>query len=357
MNPINQEILESAILIVDDEHNILKALRRLINRHGFTTVNTALNAEQALTIIQNADKPFSVILSDQHMPGMGGYTFLNKVKEIAPDSRRILMTGYHDFNVAMDAINQGGIHKYISKPWEDDDLLTMLTHEIEIFHSIHEKRRIQVIIKNQNAQLYQLARQKTQEKKKFQTREAAKKEQLASIKKVVDQFKKAEGMEKTLPGLDHFFEDKEIQDQTVLIRAFDILNQEIDTILSGMAQRHNISFPLEQGQQSTIKDAVMASPDYDLIDQIIGIALQNAIPRLTSLHPSFGDGVNIDDYTTVPDIWELAWKEGFVEAEQISKLQEKNGTQGGSSPLPKDARRDFICFGSHLPAGCQPSCG
>ena len=332
MNPINQEILESAILIVDDEHNILKALRRLINRHGFTTVNTALNAEQALTIIQNADKPFSVILSDQHMPGMGGYAFLNKVKEIAPDSRRILMTGYHDFNVAMDAINQGGIHKYISKPWEDDDLLTMLTHEIEIFHSLHEKRRIQVIIKNQNAQLYQLARQKTQEKKNFQTREAAKKEQLASIKKVLDQLKQAQSVENVLPGLDHFFEDKEIQDQTLLIRAFDILNQEIDTILSGMAQKHNIAFPFEQGQQTPSKDAVMASPDYDLIDQIIGIALQNAVPRLTSLHPSFGDGVNIDDYTTVPDIWELAWKEGFVEAEQISKLQEKTAPKEGVPP-------------------------
>ena len=175
MTPINQDILESAILIVDDEHNILKALRRLINRHGFTTVNTALNAEQGLTIIRNAEKPFAVILSDQHMPGINGYAFLNKVKALSPDSRRILMTGYHDFNVAMDAINQGGIHKYISKPWEDTDILAMLTHEIELFHGIHEKRRIQVIIKHQNAQLYQLARQKdTREKKIFRPRKRRK---------------------------------------------------------------------------------------------------------------------------------------------------------------------------------------
>ncbi len=75
MTTISQDILESGILIVDDEHNILKALRRLLKRHGFTTVNTALNADQGLTIIRNAEKPFAVILSDQNMPGISGYAF------------------------------------------------------------------------------------------------------------------------------------------------------------------------------------------------------------------------------------------------------------------------------------------
>ena len=149
MEPISQDMLNSGILLVDDEHNITKALRRLLNRHGFTTVNTALNAEQGLTIIQNTEKPFSVILSDQHMPSISGYAFFNKVMDLSPDSRRILMTGHHDFDVAMDAINQGGIHKYITKPWDESDLLTTLTTEIEIYHSIHEKRRIQVIITHQ----------------------------------------------------------------------------------------------------------------------------------------------------------------------------------------------------------------
>nr|WP_321403633.1 FapA family protein [uncultured Desulfobacter sp.] len=333
MNAINKDILDAGILLLDDEHNILKALRRLLNRHGFTSVNTALNAEQGFTIIRNADKPFAVILSDQHMPGISGYAFFNQVKELSPDSRRILMTGYHDFNAAMDAINHGGIHKYITKPWDESDLLGMLTNEIEIYHGIHEKRRIQVIIKNQNAQLYQLARQKTREKKTFKKQEAAKKEQLASIKRALDQLKKAEGMEKGLPGLDHFFSDKQIQDQTILIRVFDILNQEIDTILADMAQKHNLHFPPDSTQPGTAKhSSVMPSPDYDLIDQVIGLALQNAIPRLANLHPAFGDGVDIDAYTTVPDIWELAWKEGLVEAEHISKLQEQTAPKDGVPP-------------------------
>ncbi|WP_320044759.1 FapA family protein [uncultured Desulfobacter sp.] len=333
MTTINQETLESGILIVDDEHNILKALRRLLKRHGFTTVNTALNAEQGLTIIQNAEKPFAVILSDQNMPGMNGYAFFNKVMNLCPDSRRILMTGYHDFDAVMDAINQGGIHKYINKPWDDPDLLAMMTQEIEIYHSIHEKRRIQVIIKNQNAQLYQLAKQKTLEKKAFKKQETAKKEQLASIKNALDQLKKEEAVEKMLPGLDYFFSDKQIQDQVILIRAFEIINHEIETILGSMAQKHNLPYFSHWDHSGTSEGpSPMESPDYDLIDQIIGVALQNAIPLLSNLDPSFGDGVDIESYTTVPDLWELAQNEGLVEAEQILKLKEQIENRTDLSP-------------------------
>lgn len=348
MNRINQDILESGILIVDDEHNILKALRRLINRHGFTTVNTALNAEQGLTIIQNSEKPFAVILSDQHMPGVNGYAFLNKVKEISPDSRRILMTGYHDFNVAMDAINQGGIHKYISKPWEDTDLLTMLTHEIELFHSIHEKRRIQVTIKNQNAQLYQLARQKTLEKKKFKEQEAAKKEQLASIKNALDQLKKAEDKEKVIPGLDHFFADKQIQDQTILIRAFEILNREIDTILTGMARKHNIAFSSDRGQQDTATDSsVMAVPDYDLIDQIIGIALQNAMPRLTSIH-RLVTALTLSLTQRLPTSGNWPCKKGWLRRTRLQNCKNK-WRPGKGSPPPNGHQKRFCLLRERFP--------
>lgn len=330
MSTISQDILESGILIVDDEHNILKTLRRRLNRHGFTNVNTALNGEQGLTIIRNTDKPFSVILSDQHMPGISGYTFFSKVMDLCPDSRRILMTGYHDFNVAMDAINQGGIHKYITKPWDESDLLAMLTTEIEIYHAIHEKRRINVIIKNQNAQLYRLAKQKAFEKQAFKKQETAKREQLASIRKVLDEFQKAEGTEPVLPGLDQIFSDKPIKDQTVLIRIFDIINQEIDTILGTMAQKRNLSFATDCTPPGT------TSPDYDLIDQIIGIALQNAVPKLAEIHSSFGNGVDIDSYTTVPDIWELAQKDGLLEAEQILKLKEQMVPREGVPPSRRE---------------------
>ncbi|NDY71059.1 hypothetical protein DO021_05795 [Desulfobacter hydrogenophilus] len=348
MEPISQDMLNSGILLVDDEHNITKALRRLLNRHGFTTVNTALNAEQGLTIIQNTEKPFSVILSDQHMPSISGYAFFNKVMDLSPDSRRILMTGHHDFDVAMDAINQGGIHKYITKPWDESDLLTTLTTEIEIYHSIHEKKRIHVIIKNQNTQLYQLARQKTREKKAFKKQEAAKRNQLASIKKVLNELKKTEGMEKTLPGLDHVFCDKQIQNQSILIRAFEILNQEIDTILGSMAQKHNLSFPTGGGHPGTTeKESGMASPpDYDLIDKVIGIALQNAIPLLTNIHPSFGDGVDIESYTTVPDIWELAQKEGLIEMEQILKLQAQMAPKNGAPPSYREPEEILAASGT-----------
>ncbi len=329
MNPISQDALESGILLVDDEHNILKLLRRLLNHSGFTTVNTALNAEQGLTIIRNADKPFSVILSDQHMPGMNGYTFFKKAREISPDSRRILITGFRDFNAAMDAINQGGIHKYITKPWDESELLSMLISEIEAYHSVHEKKRLRVIIKNQNTQLYRLAQQMSREKKEFKKQEAARKEQLASIKKVLKEFKNEDAMEKMPPGLDLFFSDKKIQDHTHLVRAFEIINDEINTILGSIARKHTVSFSPESNHPHMEEGTSnMPPPDYELIDRIIGIALKRTAPLLANIHPSFGDQFDIASYTTVPDILELAQKEGLIEAEQIRLIQEQTAREG-----------------------------
>ena len=111
---------EPVILFVDDEQNILKSLQRLFITEDYD-VNLANSGQEALDMIDDGLNP-TVIVSDQRMPEMGGAEFLAKAKEKVPDSIRMVLTGYADITAAMDAINLGGIYRYLVKPWNDDDL-------------------------------------------------------------------------------------------------------------------------------------------------------------------------------------------------------------------------------------------
>ena len=110
------------ILIVDDEEPVRRALERLVKRFDELKVDTktAENAKAALEELEKQD--FDVVLSDFKMPGMDGIEFLTKVKEGYPLASRILITGFADINIAMEAINKSEVHSYIEKPWDDDDL-------------------------------------------------------------------------------------------------------------------------------------------------------------------------------------------------------------------------------------------
>ena len=117
------ETSDYAILVVDDDEPIVKNMRRVLKRKGFNKVISALNAEQGLGLLESAGEKFFLILSDQRMPGMQGSEFLEKSILISPESRRILITGYSDYDAIVDAVNEGSIHQYLSKPWDNDDLL------------------------------------------------------------------------------------------------------------------------------------------------------------------------------------------------------------------------------------------
>lgn len=107
------------LLLVDDEPNILSALQRLFRRDGYTILATD-SAEEALNIL--ARQPVDVILSDQRMPGMSGVEFLRRVKETHPETMRIVLSGYTDLQFITDAINEGAIYKFLTKPWDDAQL-------------------------------------------------------------------------------------------------------------------------------------------------------------------------------------------------------------------------------------------
>ena len=110
---------KQTLLIVDDEPNILNALSRLLRREGFQilTATSPLDAFEHL-----AKQPVHVILSDQRMPEMSGTEFFSRVRQLYPNTIRIVLTGYTDLDSVTGAINRGAIYKFLTKPWDDDQL-------------------------------------------------------------------------------------------------------------------------------------------------------------------------------------------------------------------------------------------
>ncbi|RJQ44150.1 MAG: response regulator [Nitrospiraceae bacterium] len=139
------------ILFVDDEKNVLQSLKRLFIDENYTVI-IANSGEEALEVLK--DNPnIGLIISDQRMPGMKGSEFLEKAREILPDAIRMLLTGYADINAVADAINKGGASRYITKPWNDEELLQTMADAARRYSLIKENKRLQGIIQKQNEEL------------------------------------------------------------------------------------------------------------------------------------------------------------------------------------------------------------
>lgn len=107
------------LLLVDDEVGILNALKRLLHRSGYRIL-TADSGAAALELLAAND--VQVIISDQRMPHMNGAEFLGRAKALYPNTVRMLLSGYSDLTSVANAINHGAIFKFLTKPWDDDDL-------------------------------------------------------------------------------------------------------------------------------------------------------------------------------------------------------------------------------------------
>ncbi len=129
--------MEEKILFVDDDQNILSAYQRQLHRQF--TVDTALGGDLGLTAIANHG-PYSVIVADMGMPGMNGVQFLTKVKEIAPDSVRMMLTGNADQQTAMKAINEGNIFRFLTKPCQPEVISKVITAGIEQYRLVTSEK-------------------------------------------------------------------------------------------------------------------------------------------------------------------------------------------------------------------------
>ena len=123
--------MKHTVLCVDDEPNIVEALERLLRRKY--SVITATSGEDALKLLKEHE--VDLIISDQKMPKMSGVEFLKKSLNIQPNCVRILLTGYTDIESAIEAINKGEIYRYISKPWDNSEIQSIVDQAVDKYQT------------------------------------------------------------------------------------------------------------------------------------------------------------------------------------------------------------------------------
>ncbi|MDP2805733.1 MAG: response regulator [Gallionellaceae bacterium] len=152
---MSQQVNETSVvpvtlLFIDDEANILAALKRLFRPHGYTIL-TAESGAEALAILEK--ETVDLVISDMRMPQMTGAEVLEKIRNKWPEVVRILLTGFSDISSTIAAINRGEIYRYISKPWNDDDIVLIVRDALERKHLLAEKQRLEELTIRQNLAL------------------------------------------------------------------------------------------------------------------------------------------------------------------------------------------------------------
>ncbi|MEZ4409197.1 MAG: response regulator [Polyangiales bacterium] len=126
------------ILVVDDEIDVIESIKDLL-RLEFEVVG-AESADAGLAVL--ASRPVAVVMSDQRMPGTTGVEFLSRVKERYPDATRLLFTGFADLRAVIGAINEGSVYRYVAKPWDPDDLTSVLRDAVRRHELLTERDRL-----------------------------------------------------------------------------------------------------------------------------------------------------------------------------------------------------------------------
>lgn len=127
------------VLCVDDDPNILDAYRRSLRKQFI--LDTALGPEKGLDAIASKG-PYAVVVSDLKMPGMDGIQFLSKVAEAAPDTVRVMLTGYADVNTAISSVNEGRIFRFLTKPCPPEELGRTLEAGMEQYRLVMAEREL-----------------------------------------------------------------------------------------------------------------------------------------------------------------------------------------------------------------------
>ncbi|MFC1563169.1 response regulator [candidate division KSB1 bacterium] len=180
------------LLFVDDEENVLKSLKRLFHEEKYE-IYTANNGLEGIKLLERLE--FSLILSDYRMPELNGVDFLRLVKEKSPYCIRMILTGIPDVSVAISAINEGEVYKFINKPWDDENLKVQIKRAIEHYELVREREELLERIKMQNEELrkWNINLEKRVEEKTMELKKAYEKLQL--------KVKELEGRDKILQSL------------------------------------------------------------------------------------------------------------------------------------------------------------
>ncbi|BBA70593.1 HD domain-containing phosphohydrolase [Geobacter sulfurreducens] len=189
-----QENAQVRVLFVDDEENILKSLSRLFMDEEFEVI-TASSAKEGLQLLMVMEN-VGVVVSDQRMPDVTGVQFLEQVRETVPDALRIMLTGYADLSATVDAINRGGACRYITKPWNDGELVQIIRDTVNRYLLVQENRHLTETVNRQNEELKEwntnlkqrVLEQTTEIRKKHESLQQVNEQLQASFKGTVTAF-------------------------------------------------------------------------------------------------------------------------------------------------------------------------
>ncbi|HSF55389.1 MAG TPA: response regulator [Algoriphagus sp.] len=151
----NQPEEKIKILYVDDEENNLQAFKATFRRDY--KIFLAISAKDGEEILSRED--IDIIITDQRMPEKTGVEFLESIIPIHPKPIRLLLTGYTDIQAVIDAINKGQVYHYLTKPWEEDYLRTVIKNAFEVYALRRENERLTSALLKANEQLEFLLRQ------------------------------------------------------------------------------------------------------------------------------------------------------------------------------------------------------
>ena len=143
------ETRQASILVVDDEADVVESIRELLRLDYRVLVAT--RASEAMSILDA--RPVDVVMTDQRMPEMTGVELLHHVRETQPDTVRLLFTGYADVRAVVDAINRGNVYRYITKPWDPDELQGIVRDAVERRTLVAERQRLLGELKHANEEL------------------------------------------------------------------------------------------------------------------------------------------------------------------------------------------------------------
>lgn len=131
--------MNKRILLVDDDPDIISGYQRSL-RKSFS-IKTFSNPSEALETIR-MEEPYAAIVSDYRMPEMNGVEFLSKAKKLSQDSVRMIVTGFADLQIAIDAVNKGNVYRFLTKPLPTDDLILALEDAVELYRLITSEKEL-----------------------------------------------------------------------------------------------------------------------------------------------------------------------------------------------------------------------
>lgn len=137
------------VLVVDDEPDVIQSVKDLL-RLDYNVVG-ATRASEGIRLL--AEQEVHVVMTDQRMPEMTGVEFLNRIRDEHPNAMRLLFTGYADLRAVIDAINQGSVYRYITKPWDPEELQSVVREACQRCDLLMERKRLLTELEAKNVAL------------------------------------------------------------------------------------------------------------------------------------------------------------------------------------------------------------